>query len=179
MTPPVPIEADAPGVEDWLLHRQVNSFLINEAHLLDDKRFEEWLALFDVDGMYWAPVDPLLRDPTEGLSHIAEDIVFLTARVRRLSEPTAYSEQPSSRMCRLVANVAIEEMNRSAALIVVRSKLAVMEFRVRVDGEDESRTFAATVHHCLRPEGGRFRIVQKRVDLINSDAAFYGVATPF
>jgi 3-phenylpropionate/cinnamic acid dioxygenase small subunit len=179
MTPPESPAANATGVEDWILHRQVQSFLINEAHLLDDKRFEEWLTLFDTDGMYWAPVDPLLKNPAEGLSHIAEDIVFLTARVRRLSEPTAYSEQPPSRMCRLVANVAIEERNRSAALIMVRSKLAVMEFRARVDGEDESRTFAATVHHCLRPEGGRFRIVQKRVDLINSDAAFYGVATPF
>jgi 3-phenylpropionate/cinnamic acid dioxygenase small subunit len=179
MTPSEPPEATATDAEDWILHRQVQSFLIHEAHLLDDKRFEEWLALFDADGLYWAPVDPLLKDPAEGLSHIAEDIVFLTARVRRLSEPTAYSEQPPARMCRLVANVAIEESSRSAALIMVRSKLAAMEFRARVDGEDESRTFAATVHHCLRPEGGRFRIVQKRVDLINSDAAFYGIATPF
>jgi 3-phenylpropionate/cinnamic acid dioxygenase small subunit len=179
MTPPEPAEANATAVEDLILHRQVQSFLSNEAHLLDEKRFEEWLALFDADGMYWAPVDPILTDPALGLSHIAEDIVFLTARVRRLNEPTAYSEQPSSRMCRLVANVAIEDRNRSADRIVVRSKLAVMEFRARVDGEDESRTFAATVHHCLRSEGSCFRIVQKRVDLINSDAAFYGVATPF
>jgi 3-phenylpropionate/cinnamic acid dioxygenase small subunit len=179
MRPPVPVESNASGAEDWILHRQVQSFLIHEAHLLDDKRFEEWLALFDADGLYWAPVDPHLKDPTEGLSHVAEDIVFLTARVRRLSEPTAYSEQPSSRMCRLVANVTIEERTRSAPLIVVRSKLAVMEFRARIDGEDESRTFAATVHHRLRPEDSRFRIVQKRVDLINSDAAFFGIATPF
>jgi 3-phenylpropionate/cinnamic acid dioxygenase small subunit len=156
----------------------VESLLVHEAHLLDEKRFEEWLALFDVDGMYWAPVDHQLTNPAEGLSHIAEDIVFLTARVRRLSEPTAYSEQPSPRMCRLVANIAIEGGSHGTGLVAIRSKLAVIEYRIRIDGEDESRTFAATVRHLLRPDDNSFKIVRKRVDLINSDAGFFGIGSP-
>ena len=34
------------------------AFLVHEARLLDDGRFEEWLALFTTDAWYWVPAQP-------------------------------------------------------------------------------------------------------------------------
>ena len=35
---------------------EVQQFLYREAHLLDQRRFDEWLALFTTDVRYWMPV---------------------------------------------------------------------------------------------------------------------------
>ena len=34
---------------------QLEAFLLHEAHLLDERRFAEWIDLFAEDGYYWAP----------------------------------------------------------------------------------------------------------------------------
>ena len=44
--------------------------------------------------------------------------------------------------------------------------------------EDQQRTFAGRQQHRLRRDGASFRIVQKRVDLINCDSAFEAMAVP-
>ena len=36
-----------------LLQGEVQAFLTREAELLDERRFEEWVKLFDNDGIYW------------------------------------------------------------------------------------------------------------------------------
>ena len=33
------------------------AFLYREARLLDERRYDEWLALFTEDGLYWAPTE--------------------------------------------------------------------------------------------------------------------------
>jgi len=40
-------------------------FLVHEARLLDDARFEEWLALFTADAWYWVPTEPDQKDGVE------------------------------------------------------------------------------------------------------------------
>jgi hypothetical protein len=44
--------------------------------------------------------------------------------------------------------------------------------------DDAQRVFAGRQHHRLRRNGDSFRIVQKRVDLINCDSAFDAMAVP-
>ena len=39
----------------------IEAFLIHEARLLDDRRFQDWLGLFTDDGWYWVPIEPGLR----------------------------------------------------------------------------------------------------------------------
>ena len=43
------------------LHR-CEQFLINEARLLDEGKFDDWLALFTPDAWYWVPSEPNQRD---------------------------------------------------------------------------------------------------------------------
>ena len=89
-----------------LVHR-AQDFLIREAELLDDRRFDDWLALYDPDAWYWAPVLPDASERGLALAHFDEDHTQLEARIARLRQPNAYSEHPPARTCRLIGNVRI------------------------------------------------------------------------
>jgi hypothetical protein len=39
-------------------HESILKFVIQEARLLDEKRFDEWYELFTDDAFYWVPLAP-------------------------------------------------------------------------------------------------------------------------
>ena len=45
-----------PTIEDHLLRLEIEDFLWDEAELLDDFRYEEWLDLLTDDLVYWMPI---------------------------------------------------------------------------------------------------------------------------
>ena len=79
------------------LHTDVERFLTREAHLLDERRYEEWLALYDEDAWYWAPTHPKVTDRRFATAHINDDHQMMQVRVQRLGQDNAYTEQPQSR----------------------------------------------------------------------------------
>ena len=95
-------------------------FLLHEARLLDEARFEEWLALFTEDAWYWVPSEPEQGTPLDTVSLIYDDRQLLETRVRRLAI-RIYAQQPRARTSRIVANVTIED-DAEAATTLVRSK---------------------------------------------------------
>jgi 3-phenylpropionate/cinnamic acid dioxygenase small subunit len=153
---------------------ECDRFLVHEARLLDDARFDEWLALFTEDAHYWVPSEPNQESPFETVSLIYDDRRLLETRVRRLGSPRIYSQEPRSRTSRIVANVAIETVNGATGTCVVRSKFMMLEFR-----RNEQRVFGGTYHHHLVRTGHRIRIALKRVDLVNCDAPLDGLVVPF
>jgi 3-phenylpropionate/cinnamic acid dioxygenase small subunit len=152
--------------------RTCERFLLHEARLLDEARFDDWLALFTPDAWYWVPSEPDQPDPHETVSLIYDDRRLLETRVRRLASPRMYSQEPRSRTSRIVANVSIEEAGRGAA--TVRSKFVMIEFR-----RDSQRLFGGTAFHRLVQTGGGLRIAWKRVNLVNCDAPMDGITIPF
>lgn len=155
---------------------RVGQFLIREAELLDERRFEDWLALYDADAWYWAPVLPESSERGLALAHYDEDRTQMEARVRRLRQPSAWSEQPPTRTCRLIGSVRLAEQLPDGAL-TVRSSLIVHEYRNRGAGETR-RTYAASVRHLLRPRGEDFRIGWKRLDLVDAEGGFHVASVP-
>src|SRR4029077_19625082 len=81
-----------PGLD---LHR-CEQFLIHEARLLDEAKFDDWLALFTPAAWYWVPSEPDQPDPHETVSLIYDDRRLLETRVRRLARPRQYSPQSRS-----------------------------------------------------------------------------------
>ena len=77
-------------------------FLLHEARLLDEARFDDWVALFTSDAWYWVPSQPDQPDPHETVSLIYDDRRLLETRVRRLASPRMYSQEPRSRTSRIV-----------------------------------------------------------------------------
>jgi benzoate/toluate 1,2-dioxygenase beta subunit len=147
-------------------------FLLHEARLLDDGKFDDWLALFTPEAWYWVPSEPDQADPVETVSLIYDDRRLLETRVRRLASPRMYSQEPRSRTSRMVGNVTIEETGKGFA--TVRSKFMMIEYR-----REQQRLFGGTALHRLVQADGRIAIAWKRVDLVNCDAPLDGITIPF
>jgi len=137
-------------------------FVIREARLLDEKRFDEWYELFAEDGHYWVPASPGQPDPLNHNSLAYEDKLLLRLRIERLKQPTAYSQKPASRCHHLLQTPEIEKSGKDE--LVVRTSFLYTETR-----GDESQRYAAVAWHTL--VGDPLRIRLKRVDILNCDAA--------
>ncbi len=149
------------------------AFLIHEARLLDEGRFDEWLALFTADAQYWVPSEPGQQSPHDTVSLMYDDRRLLETRVRRLADPRIYSQEPRSRTSRIVTNLSLEP-SRHGPGTTVRSKFVLVEYR-----RETQRLFAGTYTHHLVGSGDNIRITTKRIDLINCDAPLDGLVVPF
>src|SRR5215471_7607690 len=105
-----------------LLRQEIEEFLYREADLLDERRYEEWLALIAEDVRYWMPmrrnvkVDDREREFTrEGLdiSWFDEGKETLTRRVRQIQTGIHWAEEPVSRISHLISNIQLIEVNPS------------------------------------------------------------------
>ena len=163
--------AENTGAAMWG-RQKCEDFLVHEARLLDEGKFDDWLALFTADAQYWIPSEPDQGSPYDTVSLMYDDRRLLETRVRRLASPRIYSQEPRSRTSRIVTNVTIEETGSDFAL--VRSKFMMIEFR-----RNEQRLFAGTCLHRLVPHQELLRIRLKRVDLVNCDAPLDGLVVPF
>jgi 3-phenylpropionate/cinnamic acid dioxygenase small subunit len=152
--------------------RHCEQFLLHEAQLLDEGKFDDWLALFALDAWYWVPSEPDQDDPVETVSLIYDDRRLLETRVRRLASPRMYSQEPRSRTSRIIANLTLEDVERNSC--TVRSKFMMIEYR-----RERQRIFGGTMMHRLLLAGSRILIAWKRVDLVNCDAPMDGITVPF
>jgi benzoate/toluate 1,2-dioxygenase beta subunit len=149
-------------------------FLIHEARLLDEARFDEWLSLFAPDAWYWVPAEADQSSPRDTVSLMYDDRRLLETRVRRLASPRIYSQEPRSRTSRIIANVTIEDLTTDGCACTVRSKLQLLEYR-----RETQRIFGGTCFHRLVREPNGILIAWKRVDLVNCDAPHEGLVVPF
>ena len=151
---------------------ECEQFLVHEARLLDEGRFDEWLGLFTADAWYWVPSEPNQASPRDTVSLMYDDRRLLETRIRRLASPRIYSQEPRSRTSRMIGNVTIEE--HAADACTVRSKFQLLEYR-----REAQRMFGGTAFHRLVRAAGGIQIAWKRVDLVNCDAPHEGLVVPF
>jgi benzoate/toluate 1,2-dioxygenase beta subunit len=159
-------------------NRAIEAFLLHEAHLLDDRRFEEWMELFTPDGYYWAPASLGQTDPLNAVSLVYDDREAMQTRIRRLRHPRIHVQTPPSRTARLVANAFVEEADADGGACVVRSKFMIYEYRPSIP-EALERVFGGTYRHRLVTGGGGFRIAWKKAELANCDARLGAFAIYF
>lgn len=142
-------------------------FVLHEVRLLDDQRFDEWLALFAEDGRYWMPLE---RGQTERKLHCSlmdEDTLLLKVRIERLHGARTFSQQPGSRCHHLLQQPSVESRDEAAGVYVTRTAFHYVETRL-----DEQQLYAGWATHTLKASLQGLRIQLKRVDLVNCDAAF-------
>lgn len=144
---------------------QIIDFIYAEARMLDEQRFDEWLALWLEDGHYWMPLDYQQTDPHLVTSLMYEDIFMLRLRVQRLSGARTFSQKPKSRCSHVIQRPFIDDVCDDK--ITTTTSMHYVETRM-----DEQFLLALTATHDLRVVEGSIRIANKRVDLLNSDAAF-------
>ena len=146
-------------------------FVVNEAHLLDTRRYEEWNALFTDDAFYWVPLVPDQEDGINHTSHMYEDKLLRELRIERLKSPRAFSQQPPTRSLHLLQTPTVEPADPARP----DEQRVRTVFQYTESQGDEINTFVGVCWHRLVVEGAELRIRQKRVDLINSDAALPAV----
>ena len=157
----VPRAVPAPGE----LQREVEVLLYTQAALLDARRWQDWIDLFDSAGIYWMPVTPEQTDWEAEPSIFAEDRMLMAIRMGRLQHPNAWSQAPMWGTNHLVANVVVEAINGDE--VEVYSRFQVMELR-----RDQVRHFGGSYRHRLVRSAAGWRIRLQRVDLINAQASF-------
>src|ERR1700680_3640809 len=94
---------------------EIEQYYYQEAELLDDHRYEEWLDFFSGDARYWMPTraNRLLRDhdkevSVEGEFALSDDNKkSLGWRVKQMESAAHWAENPRSRTRHLVSNVRI------------------------------------------------------------------------
>lgn len=147
--------------------KQLTDFVYAEARMLDEQRFDDWLALFADDGYYWMPLLPGQTDAKLQTSLLYEDKLLLGVRIQRLSGARTFSQQPRSRCHHLLQQPTVESADAAAGRYVVRTAFHYVETRL-----DVQTLYAGWATHTLRAEGDALKMELKRVDLVNSDAAF-------
>src|SRR5215831_10650871 len=100
-----------------------------EARLLDQLRFDEWLAMYAPECIYWVPGTPEAGDPRREIAISFDDRRRLEDRIFRLRTGYAWSQAPKSRTVRMISNVEVFATSESAVRMV-RSNFLISEFRV-------------------------------------------------
>jgi 3-phenylpropionate/cinnamic acid dioxygenase small subunit len=106
-------------------------FLALESKLLDERRFEEWLALMDDDIVYHVPIREArvayADEHGGGGYRIRDNKALLKVRVDRLNSGYAWAEIPPSRTTRVVGSV----MAQPAADGTIAVESAMLMYRQR------------------------------------------------
>ncbi len=151
----------------------IEEFLIFEARLLDERRFEEWRDLFTDDGHYWVPLRPDQQSPDGEASLFYDDKSIMDTRFERLRHPHIHAQTPPHRTCHLIGNISVIGVDPERRECTVVSSLMMTDYRLRTQ-----RLFSGRVEHRLRHSNTGYKIVLKRVDLINCDDVFELIAVP-
>lgn len=117
------IEQTSPAVQDMLLHFEIAQFLYDEAALLSERRYNEWIELFTDDAVYEAPIRVTRErgaawevSPTGRLFDDTKQT--LQVRIARLNTEYAWAEDPPSRVRYHLSNIRVRPSEQPAMYIV-------------------------------------------------------------
>jgi benzoate/toluate 1,2-dioxygenase beta subunit len=142
----------------------VERFLYQEARLLDERRYAQWVDLFTEDGLYWVP--SAQDGPAEqAVALIYDNTARLRERLTRMGSRTFWAQQPPTQTTRLVGNVLIEPSAGPDVRVECR-------FILRLLRRHRQALLSGAARYCLQPDGDGFRIREKVVALQERDEAF-------
>ena len=152
------------NVEPALL-REVQVLLVQQAAMLDARRWNQWMELFTDDGVYWMPAAPEQTDWASQASIFAEDKLLMEVRANRLLHPNAWSQAAQWATHHLIGTVIVEQA--SAGALSTYTPFQMMEVR-----RDKVRHFGGSYRHHWVQEGGQWKIRLQRVDMFNAQASY-------
>lgn len=164
--------------DDASLISRVEQFLFREARLLDERQFQQWLALVAEDIRYVVPsrhvptLDPALRgteafhaaeqelegEGVEGCPLRDEDFFTLAIRVDRMYKVNAWAENPPARTRRYLSNI---EVARQGEELLVYSNFQLFYSRHQRDNFN----YYGQRRDLLRPDGDSFKLARREVIL--------------
>lgn len=156
------------------LKHDVEEFLYEEAELLDQRRFSEWLDLLADDLVYFMPMrrnvkhgEHAARENTrrgQDISWFDEDKWTLAKRVEQIQTGVHWAEEPLSRVCHMISNVQVTDAKPSvqdAQEVTARSRFLVYQNRVQY----ETYVFVGKRTDVLRRMHGGWKIARREIIL--------------
>lgn len=150
---------------------EIEHFLYREADLVDDRRFDEWLALFADDLHYRVPLvrnvraqaaEEQYRNGSLDVAWFDEGKETLAQRVAQIRTGVHWAEEPASRTVHLVSNVRVTEALPSVESpeeVEVRCKVLVYRHR----NQTQEDTLVGHRVDRLRRKGAAWQIVRRIV----------------
>ena len=150
-----------------LTQSEAERLLFEEAKLLDERRFKEWLALYVEDALYWMPAwrddGTQTQNPERELSLIYyRGRRNLEDRVWRLNSRQSIASQIAVRTVHSITNIQIDGSDGETTY--VRSCFVVHRFDPRTDQTD---VFFGHYEHGLKRLEGNTLIASKMIKLQN------------
>jgi 3-phenylpropionate/cinnamic acid dioxygenase small subunit len=118
---------------DTDLRSRLTDFLVAESAALDERRYDDWLAMLTDDFVYEVPVplsreDPALPQYAEQLYLAHESKSFLAMRFGRVGSDYAWAERPAAFVRHFMSNLRVLEGGDgrwvvATNVLVVRSRL--------------------------------------------------------
>jgi 3-phenylpropionate/cinnamic acid dioxygenase small subunit len=156
-------QGDADAVTDVAVRDEFRCLLEREARFLDQLRYDDWLAMYAPECVYWVPSTPKAGDPRREIAIMFDDRRRLEDRIYRMRTGFAWSQAPASRTVRLVTNVEVFSTVRDDARMV-RSNFLISEFW----GDETRQLTGWAAHRVVRHHAG-WKIQAKQVNLIECD----------
>lgn len=144
----------------------VEVFLYEEARMLEDNRFDDWLECFADDVRYWMPVRENIEGhtggpgSTEAFALFDDDKKSLKLRILRIQTGIAHAEVPLSVTQRLITNVTVVPSADGGGLDVNSSFIVYQERRGR-----HGTTFFGRRTDLLRQSDEGFTIARRKIEL--------------
>ncbi len=161
-----PRRPDPVGPADERVRVEVERFLLFEARLLDEERYEEWLGLMTPDIHYWMPgvqaryrKDKTAPYSVERMAYFDDDMLNLRRRVTRFKQDTAWTEDPPTRHVHAVSNIEAEVTDDDREYDV---RSVVLSVRGRNEAEED--WLIARRRDRLRRDGdGTLRLARRAI----------------
>lgn len=154
-------------MEHNITPNDIIDYIYAEARMLDEGSYSDWLDLWLPDGHYWMPLDYKQTDPINETSLLWEDSFMLRLRVERLNGARTFSQKPKSRCHHVIQRPFVDIFDLENGEFQTNTSMHYVETRL-----DDQILLALTATHDLKLVEGKLRIANKKVELLNSDAAF-------
>ncbi|AHG63851.1 3-phenylpropionate/cinnamic acid dioxygenase subunit beta [Advenella mimigardefordensis] len=106
------------------IKREIEEFLYDEANMLDERRFQEWLDTLADDLSYFMPMEYNVKAGEHAtrefttrenqMSWFNEGKWTLMKRAEQIMTGVHWAEEPLSRVCRLVSNIQLTRIVNNA-----------------------------------------------------------------
>ena len=144
---------------------EVTRLLYREARLLDDGRYDPWLAMFAPECIYWIPSRAEPADPRTESGIYLDDRRRMTDRVAMIRTGHLHAQIPASRTRRMLSNIECWHAG-AGGRVVARANLTLWEYR-----KGATKAWPGfQVYEIIRDLAGAPLIATKIICLLERDA---------
>jgi ethylbenzene dioxygenase beta subunit len=169
MNAPTPINIQPERAGD-AIRKDVESFLLLEARLLDMERWSEWLQLLTEDIHYWMPsVENRRRSDRLGAweqgrgAYYDDSYEDLARRVARFRQTSAWAEDPPTRHVHLISSIEAFASDRADEFMVYS---AFVNYRSR--GEADNDLLIGRREDTLRMTASGLKLARRKIYITQS-----------